>query len=99
MGSGYSGQNPDESSPCRRALVDRKTLRARIFERGEGETLSSGTGSTACAVAARLAGHSDAEVAIQLRGGILEVGFEGAGAEAWLDGPTEEVFRGEWPDD
>ena len=79
-------------------VLDRTTLRARIFERGEGETLSSGTGSTASAVAARLAGRTDAEVAIRLRGGVLAVRFEGEGEEAWLDGPTEEVFRGEWPD-
>lgn len=80
-------------------VLDRGNLRARIFERGEGETLSSGTGSTASAIAARLAGHTEAEVEIHLRGGILRVRFEGEGQEAWLDGPTEEVFRGEWPVD
>ena len=76
----------------------RGALRARIYERGEGETLSSGTGSTASAIAARLAGRTDAEVDVRLRGGVLRVRFEGPGEEAWLDGPTEEVFRGVWPD-
>jgi diaminopimelate epimerase len=80
-------------------VLGRGVLRARIFERGEGETLSSGTGSTACAVAARLAAQTDRDVELQLRGGVLQVSFEGAGEEAWLDGPTDEVFRGEWPDE
>lgn len=71
-------------------------LRARVFERGEGETLSSGTGSTACAVAARMAGRSGPKVEIVLPGGVLQVAWEGAGEQAWLDGPTVEVFRGVW---
>jgi len=79
-------------------VLARDRLRVRVFERGEGETLSSGTGSTASAVAARLAGRVDASVAVELRGGTLFVRFEGAGAPAFLEGPTEEVFRGLWPD-
>ena len=72
-------------------------LRVRVFERGEGETLSSGTGSTASAVAARLAGRADASVAIELRGGTLHVCWDGPGEPAFLEGPTDEVFRGVWP--
>lgn len=71
-------------------------LRARVFERGEGETPSSGTGSTACAVAARIAGHCGPKVEITLPGGVLQVEWPGASEEAWLDGPTLEVFRGVW---
>jgi diaminopimelate epimerase len=73
-------------------------LRVRVFERGEGETLSSGTGSTAAAVAARLAGRVGAEVTVELRGGELRVRFAGAGEPALLDGPTDEAFRGLWPE-
>jgi diaminopimelate epimerase len=72
-------------------------LEARIFERGEGETLSSGTGSTACAVAARAAGRTGDSVLVDLRGGTLRVEWPGEG-EAWLEGPTREVFTGVWPD-
>ncbi len=79
-------------------VLDEGRLRARVFERGEGETPSSGTGSTACAVAARVAGRTGPEVEIELPGGMLRVAWEGPGQEAWLDGPTVEVFRGEWPD-
>jgi len=79
-------------------VLARDRLRVRVFERGEGETPSSGTGSTASVVAARLAGRVDADVRVELPGGELRVRFAGAGEPAFLDGPTEEVFRGVWPD-
>ena len=78
-------------------VLTRGELRARIFERGEGETLSSGTGSTAVAVAARAHGRTDDAVAVQLRGGTLHVVWSGEG-DALLEGPAVEVFTGEWPE-
>jgi diaminopimelate epimerase len=47
-------------------------IRARIFERGVGETMSSGTGATGAAVAAVLRGL-DSPVTVRLDGGELEV--------------------------
>src|SRR4051795_7230256 len=47
-------------------------IRARIFERGVGETMSSGTGATGAAVAAVLKG-ADSPVTVHLDGGDLEV--------------------------
>jgi diaminopimelate epimerase len=77
-------------------VLDRATLRARIFERGEGETLASGTGSTASMIAAHVHGLVDDAVEIRLRGGSLRVRWDGRG-EAELEGPAVEVFRGVWP--
>jgi diaminopimelate epimerase len=48
------------------------SIRARIFERGVGETMSSGTGAVGAAVAAVLRGV-DSPVTVQLDGGELEV--------------------------
>jgi diaminopimelate epimerase len=79
-------------------VLARDRLRVRVFERGEGETQSSGTGSTASVVAARLAGQVGADVDVELPGGELRVRFEGEGTPAFLEGPTEEVFRGLWPE-
>ena len=78
-------------------VLARDRLRVRVFERGEGETQSSGTGSTASVVAARLAGRVEAGVTVELPGGELRVRFEGEGAPAFLEGKTGEVFRGIWP--
>lgn len=77
-------------------VVSRDRLRARIFERGEGETMASGTGSTAVVVAAHLRGTVGDRVEVELRGGLLCVEWPGSGP-AYLEGPSEEVFTGEWP--
>jgi diaminopimelate epimerase len=50
-------------------------ISARIFERGAGETLSSGTGASGAAVAAVLLGVGS-PVTVHLQGGDLEVGVE-----------------------
>ena len=68
----------------------------RVHERGEGETLASGTGSTASVIAARLHGLVGDTVRVRLRGGELAVHWSGAG-EAALEGPAVEVFAGVWP--
>jgi diaminopimelate epimerase len=52
--------------------VEGDRVRARIFERGVGETLSSGTGASGAAVAAHLAG-APANLTVVLDGGELEV--------------------------
>lgn len=76
-------------------LLRRDALRVRVYERGEGETLSSGTGSTAAAIAARVHERCDDEVEVSLRGGRLRITWTGSG-EAMLEGPAREVFRGVW---
>jgi diaminopimelate epimerase len=78
-------------------VLSRSRIRARIFERGAGETLSSGTGSTASATAARLHGLVDDEVEVVVDGGILKISWDKTG-EAYLEGPAVEVFEGVWPD-
>ena len=57
--------------------VTRKSLKMRVWERGSGETKSSGTGACAAAVAAVLMGYADknTEIQIQLEGGLLTVKY------------------------
>jgi diaminopimelate epimerase len=78
-------------------VLSRSRIRARIFERGAGETLSSGTGSTAAATAARAHGLVDDEVEVVVKGGLLKISWDEAG-EVFLEGPAVEVFEGVWPD-
>ncbi len=70
-------------------------IRARIFERGAGETLSSGTGSTASAFASRKLGLVDDAVDVVVDGGILRISWD-ENDEAFLEGPAVEVFTGVW---
>jgi diaminopimelate epimerase len=67
-------------------------IKARIWERGVGETRASGTGATAAAYIAHTVAGVAAPVAVHLRGGILMVNFDEDGA--WMDGPGEIVFSG-----
>jgi diaminopimelate epimerase len=67
-------------------------VRARIFERGVGETLSSGTGACGAAVAATLRGV-EGPVTVHLEGGDLEVAV-GPQLELTLTGWAEPVFAG-----
>ena len=68
-------------------------VRARIFERGVGETLSSGTGAIGAAVSAHLAG-APADLVVELDGGELSVGI-GPDLGITLTGWAEPVFTGE----
>jgi diaminopimelate epimerase len=72
-------------------------IRARIFERGVGETLSSGTGATGAAVAAVLRGV-DSPVTVRLDGGELEVEV-GEDLHVDLTGWAVPVYRGQLSDE
>ena len=68
-------------------------IRARIFERGVGETMSSGTGASGAAVAHVLRG-GDSPVSVELDGGELEVDVDES-LHVDLTGWAVPVFRGE----
>jgi diaminopimelate epimerase len=72
-------------------------IRARIFERGAGETMSSGTGATGAAVAAVLRGL-ESPVTVHLDGGDLEVEV-GEDLHVDLTGWAVPVYRGELSDE
>jgi diaminopimelate epimerase len=72
-------------------------VRARIFERGVGETLSSGTGASGAAVAAVLDG-ARSPVTVELDGGELEVEVS-PDLDVTLTGWAEPVFSGEFSDE
>jgi diaminopimelate epimerase len=68
-------------------------VRARIFERGVGETLSSGTGASGAAVAAHLLG-SRSPIAVRLDGGELTVEVS-PDLDVTLTGTAEPLYAGE----
>jgi diaminopimelate epimerase len=73
--------------------IDGSRVRARIFERGVGETLSSGTGASGAAVTAFLQGAAS-PITVELEGGELTVEV-GEDLSVRLDGWAEPVFAGE----
>jgi diaminopimelate epimerase len=68
-------------------------LRMRVWERGAGITLASGSSSCAVAVAAARRGLTGREVTLDLDGGTLDVAWRDDGV--WMTGPTMHVFSGE----
>jgi diaminopimelate epimerase len=85
-------------------VVDRHTLDVRFFERGAGETMSSGTGSTGAAAAAMARGLVDTPVRVLTPAGPLRLSWvksdgiksEVLGSEILLAGPAEIVAKGEF---
>jgi diaminopimelate epimerase len=64
----------------------------RVWERGAGETLSSGTSSVAAAAAAVANGWCESPVRVHLPGGALLVEIDDTG-NARLSGPAVEICR------
>lgn len=78
-------------------VLSRERMEVRVWERGVGETLACGTGSSAAMVAGRLRGVAGERVDITQPGGPLALEWDGRG-EVYLTGPAEFVFEGEWPE-
>jgi diaminopimelate epimerase len=76
------------------AVDSKHDVRARFFERGVGETQSSGTGSCAAAAAAMATGRADSPVKVHAPGGTQSVRREGN--NILLRGPARLVCRGEF---
>ncbi len=70
-------------------------VRMRIWERGAGETLASGSGSCAVAVAAIEHDVAESPVHVHLDGGMVEIEWAGRGEPVFMSGPAEYVCEGE----
>jgi len=77
-------------------VVDRATIRLRVWERGAGETLACGTGACAAVVAGIRRRLLGASVRVEMRGGRLAIAWPGPGAPVAMTGPATKVFEGEW---
>ena len=75
-------------------VVDDHTLDVRFFERGAGETMSSGTGSTGAAAAALARGWVNSPVHVHTPAGPLELRVEND--DIYLEGPAEIVAEGQF---
>lgn len=79
-------------------VLGRSEIEVRFWERGVGETLASGTGSAAAAVAAILKGLVDRTVTVRTALGGLRVEWPEGGA-VLQTGPAEVAFTGDYPTD
>lgn len=75
-------------------IIDRKTIKMRVWERGAGETLACGTGACATLVAASLSDLTDDEVDLVLLGGTLHIRWDKENNNIYMTGPAQFVFDG-----
>lgn len=76
-------------------VIDDHTLKMRVWERGTGETLACGSGSSASLAAAVVCGKSAPKVKMLLRGGELEIEWDRTENLIYMTGPAVTVFDGE----
>lgn len=76
-------------------VIDSRTLKMRVWERGSGETLACGTGACATAVAAIVNGLTEEEVTVELLGGNLQIRWDREQNLVFMTGPATIVFDGE----
>ncbi len=75
-------------------IMDRANIKIRVWERGVGTTLASGSSSCAAVDAGIRRGLLNNKVTVELEGGTLEVEKKSTGV--WLTGPTKNVFSGRY---
>ncbi|MDE6210506.1 MAG: carbamoyl-phosphate synthase large subunit [Clostridia bacterium] len=77
-------------------VIDKRTLKMRVWERGSGETWACGTGACAVAVAAVLNGYcnKDEEISVKLLGGDLTVKYA-QDDTVYMTGGAVKVYDGE----
>lgn len=78
-------------------VLSRDEILLRIWERGTGPTLASGSCSCAAAVAAARRGLTDRRVKVNVPGGVLNIDWRDDGV--WMEGPTAHVFSGVFTDE
>ncbi len=76
-------------------ILDKNNVRMRVWERGSGETMACGTGSTATVVAAILNGYTFDTVSVHLRYGPLMIEWKNHD-ELYMTGGADTVFSGEY---
>ena len=75
-------------------IVDRKTIRLRVYERGVGETMACGSGACAAIVAGHLQGLLDDTVTVILPAGNLRINWSGENSVVKMTGPATTVYHG-----
>ncbi len=72
-------------------------IRHRVWERGTGITLASGTSASAVCAASRMRGLTGDRIVDHMPGGDLVLEWDGKGS-VFMTGPAVRVFDTEWPD-
>lgn len=86
---------PQRANASYMQVTDRHNIRLRVWERGVGETLACGTGACAAVVTGIRWGLIDSPVRVHMRGGELQIAWQGEEGNVLMTGPARVVFEGE----
>lgn len=75
-------------------VVDRETVKLRVYERGAGETQACGSGACAAVAVGIQQGLLAEDVLVELPGGNLEILWKGPGHPLYMTGPATHVYDG-----
>jgi diaminopimelate epimerase len=76
-------------------VINNQHFKLRVYERGAGETLACGSGACAAMAAGRVLDIMDTHATATLRGGELQLDWQGEGKPVMMTGSTEMVYEGE----
>jgi len=88
-------QFPERTNVVFVRVIDRSNIEVRLWERGVGETLSSGTCSCAAAVASSINNRTERHVNVHTQGGLIKVLWR-EDDEIVMTGRADVVYSGEW---
>jgi diaminopimelate epimerase len=88
-------QFPERTNVIFIRVRDRRNIEERIWERGVGETESSGTCSCAAAVAAVIKDKTERQIDVHAPGGVIPIEWR-ADDEVVLTGRADVIYTGEW---
>ena len=91
-------QFPERTNVVFVRVLDRSNIAVRLWERGVGETFSSGTCSCAAAVASALNELTGRRVSVHTPGGVIEVEWRERDNEVVMTGRADIVYSGAWLD-
>jgi len=77
-------------------IIDDENIVMRIWERGSGVTMASGSGSCGAALASMITGRVNRRVNVHLVYGVLTIEWDDDGC-VYQEGPATEVYSGQWP--
>ncbi|QWF70978.1 diaminopimelate epimerase [Methylomonas paludis] len=75
-------------------IIDRHTIKLRVYERGAAETLACGSGACAAVIAGIEQNLLEHEVDVSLPGGALKISWQGRDQAVYMTGPAGLVFEG-----
>jgi diaminopimelate epimerase len=75
-------------------IINRQSVKLRVYERGAAETLACGSGACAAVVSGIEQHLLDNTVSVELAGGTLNINWAGRGTPVWMTGAAVAVFDG-----